>query len=142
MPANISCSRNVSREPRKNGLKTRIRCRKSIASEDDPGYFCWRLARGVSVNYSRYSSAFESEMKFLSASVGVPMIWKMRESWSFEQIGKPLRSSVTLFDGERGKQDLPGKSALRSKNVGAFSLIMLRSSAKMHPMPQISTGGP
>ena len=80
MPANISCSRNVSREPRKYGLKTKIRWRKSIASDDDPGYFSWRLARGFGLNVSRYSSALSSVMKFESASVGVPIILKIRES--------------------------------------------------------------
>jgi hypothetical protein len=45
---------------------------------------------------------------------------------------------VLFLSGERGKQELPGKSGLRSKKVGAFSFSMFYNSAKMQPTDHIS----
>ena len=80
--------------------------------------------------------------KLLSDSVGVPMIWKMIASWSFELNGNPFRCSVGFLAGESGKHDFPGNKGYLSINVGAFSRIMPKSSAKMHPTAQMSIPGP
>ena len=40
---------------------------------------------------------------------------------------------TSCFDGDKGKQLVPGNKGLLSINVGAFSLSIPCSSAKMHP---------
>jgi len=70
------------------------------------------------------------------------MIAKMIASWSFELNGNPFLCSVGFLAGESGKHDLPGNNGCLSMKVGAFSRIIPKSSAKMHPTAQISMPGP
>jgi len=57
----------------KYGLNTSTLLRKSIASGQEPGYFSVRFVLGFYWNVSKYSSAFISVTKDLSASEGVPI---------------------------------------------------------------------
>jgi len=72
--ANRGCSRHFVSEILKKGLKIKTCSRKSMASGELFGYFSLRLVRGVNLNCSKYSRAFVSVTKLLSASFGDPMI--------------------------------------------------------------------
>ena len=77
--------------------------------------------------------ALSSVTKLMSYSVGVPRRENITLSWSLLEWGNPFFLVVLALAGESGKQEVPGKSGALSKKVGAFSLIIFRSSAKIHP---------
>jgi len=126
----------------KNGLNTRVLVRKSIASSDAPGYFIERSAGWILLNPSRYSKALVSVTNDISSFDGDPITANITASWSVEENGKPCFYSVTCLAGESGKHDFPGNNGFLSINVGEFSFIIPRSSAKIHPIDHISIAGP
>ena len=70
------------------------------------------------------------------------MTAKMTANWSFAENGNPFLDSYASFAGDNGKHDLPGNKGYLSKNVGAFSFIIPKSSANIQPTAHISIAGP
>lgn len=68
----------------------------------------------------------------------MPITSKIMFNWSsfsrsILDYGLPISVS-----GDKGKHDLPGKSGTLEKGSGKFYVIMLNSSAKMHPTDHMS----
>ena len=131
-----------SRVSLKNGLKTKILFRKSIASGVAAEYFEVKSHRFMNEYDFKYSIAFWSVTNDISSSFGVPITLKMTASWSLVEKGKPFLYSVVSFAGDKGKQDFPGKRGFLSMKVGALDFIILSNSAKMQPIDQTSIAGP
>jgi hypothetical protein len=55
---------------------------------------------------------------------------------------KPDLLGLLITSGESVWQNFPGKIGFLSLNFGTFSLIMVKSSAKIQPMDHISIAGP
>ena len=89
-------------------------------------------------NDFQYLTAFSSVMNYKFSSSGVPITFMIYEIWSLWKLG----SSFCLFFelGLRGNQYLPGKSGSLSRCDFTLFLFIAKTSAKIHPRDQISTG--